>query len=155
MYWWRHIMLGEIIKSNQIKSKLCILPNNLIMVDAIRSLLPTSVSRRLNISWIMFKIIMFFYENAWLYVMVCILLTFGKLLLDRIISSGGSILPLFIYLPVPSPESKRSCILCAGVSILPLTTVFVLLNFGTVPSFRHSFYLSLIQYVIVIPSRSD
>ena len=57
------------------------------MVDAISSLvhMPTSVSRRLNIACIMFKIIMFYYENAWIYVRVGIILTVGKLLLDRII----------------------------------------------------------------------
>jgi len=55
--------------------------------------MPTSVSRRLNIPCIMFKIIMFFYDNARLYATFCILLIFGKLLLDRIILPGGEVGP--------------------------------------------------------------
>jgi hypothetical protein len=36
-----------------------------------------------------------------------------------------------IEVPVPSQESERSCICVSGVSILPLSTIF-LLNFGNV-----------------------
>ena len=34
--------------------------------------------------------------------------------------------PLFIEVPVPSPESEWSCICALGVSILPLSTILVL-----------------------------
>ena len=40
---------------------------------------------------------------------------------------------LFIEVPVPSQESERSYICVSGISILPLSTIF-LLNFRTVPT---------------------
>jgi len=95
--------------------------------------MPISVSRRLNILCIMFKIVAFFIIMlfTWLYVLVVILLTCGKHLHARIISLIGEVWahkislspPFFIDVPVPSQESERSCICVLGVSILPLSTI--------------------------------
>ena len=80
----------------------------------------------------MFKIIMFYYENAWIYVRVGILLTVGKLLLDRIIvhREDGCVLNLvqpshllFIW-PAPSLKSEQSFICVLDVLTLPLNTIF-------------------------------
>jgi hypothetical protein len=80
---------------------------------------------------------------AWLYVTVGIILTCGKQLRDHIISlrveisanKTSLILPLLIEVPVPSQESEQSCICMLGVSILPLSTMFLLdfVNFETAP----------------------
>jgi hypothetical protein len=51
-------------------------------------------------------------------------------------------LPLFIEVPVLSQESERSCVSVLGVSILPLSTIF-LLDFRTVPQ-SDLFVLNLI-----------
>jgi hypothetical protein len=70
------------------------------------------------------------------------LLTCGILLLhDDIISLRGEVWdneisltpPLVIVIPVPSQESDRSCICVLGISILHISTIF-LLDFGTVLS---------------------
>jgi hypothetical protein len=41
--------------------------------------------------------------------------------------------PLLIHVPVPTQESGQSCICVLGVSILPLSTIF-LWDFGTIPT---------------------
>ena len=103
----------------------------------------TTVSRRLNIQCIKFKIRAFFITTlfARLYMMVGILLTCIKHLHDHNISLRGEgqehktslTLPLFIEVPVPSQESEQSCICVLGEYILPHVAI-VLLDFGTVPS---------------------
>jgi hypothetical protein len=80
---------------------------------------------------------------ARLYVTVGIILTCRKQLRDHIISlrveisanKTSLILPLLIEVPVPSQESEQSCICMLGVSILPLSTMFLLdfVNFETAP----------------------
>ena len=52
--------------------------------------------------------------------------------------------PPFIKVPVPSRESKWSCICVLRVSILPLSMIF-LLNFGTVPIVCCFFNISFLQ----------
>ena len=86
----------------------------------------TSVSQRLNILSIMFKIIAFFMITlfARIYVRVGILLTCGKHLPmhDRIISLTGEACahktslapPLFIEVSVPIQENERFMHLCQG-----------------------------------------
>ena len=103
----------------------------------------TTVSRRLNIQCIKFKIRAFFITTlfARLYMMVGILLTCIKHLHDHNISLRGEgqeyktslTLPLFIEVPVPSQESEQSCICVLGEYILPHVAI-VLLDFGIVPS---------------------
>jgi len=80
----------------------------------------TSVSGRLNILCIVFKIIAFFMITlfARLYEMVGILLTYGKRLHDHIISRRVDVWaykaslnsPCFIEVPMPSQESEWPCI---------------------------------------------
>ena len=76
------------------------------------------------------------------YVRVDILPTCGKHLHKRTISPrrGGAWThkatltpPLFIEVPVPNDESERSGICVLGISILPLSTIFIL-DFGNVPT---------------------
>ena len=92
----------------------------------------------------MFKITTFFIIALFtlLYVKVDMLLTCGILLLhDDIISLRGEVWdneisltpPLVIVIPVPSQESDRSCICVLGISILHISTIF-LLDFETVLS---------------------
>jgi hypothetical protein len=92
----------------------------------------------------MFKITTFFIIALFtlFYVKVDMLLTCGILLLhDDIISLRGEVWdneisltpPLVIVIPVPSQESDRSCICVLGISILHISTIF-LLDFGTVLS---------------------
>ena len=95
-----------------------------------------SVSRKLNVLYIMFMIIPFFIKTpfALLYVSVVFLLTYGKHLHDHIISVRGKIWvqktslspPHNIEIPVPSQESEGSCICVFAVSILPLSTILEL-----------------------------
>ena len=67
------------------------------------------------------------------------LITCGKHLHDRIISLNWEVCvhqisltpPLFIEVYVPGQENERSCIRVLGVSIFPLSTIF-LLDFATV-----------------------
>jgi hypothetical protein len=40
--------------------------------------------------------------------------------------------PLFIEVPVPSKNSERSCIRVLGVSILPLSTISILLKMDVI-----------------------
>jgi uncharacterized membrane protein len=47
-------------------------------------------------------------------------------------------LPLFLEVPVPSQKTEQSCICVLSVSILPVSTIF-LLNFGTVPTVWYFF----------------
>jgi len=65
---------------------------------------------------------------------------------------------LYIEVPVPSQESELSCICVVGVSLLPLSMIY-LLDFGTVPTvfafccfhFIFTFMLAgLLYYVIEI-----
>ena len=103
----------------------------------------TTVSRRLNIECIKFKIRAFFRTTlfARLYMMVGILLTCIKDLHDRIISlrvkgqehKTSLTLPPFIEVSVPSQESEQSRICVLREYILPHVAI-VLLDFGTVPS---------------------
>jgi len=51
--------------------------------------------------------------------------------------------PLFIEVPVPSLEIKGSCICMLGISILPLSTIF-LLHFGTITTM--SYFLLFILF---------
>ena len=86
------------------------------------------------ITFIMFKVIAFLILLfAPLYVRVDNLLTCGKHLHDCIISLREEIwaqktsltLPLFTEVPVPSQESELSHICVLGVSIFPLSTIFI------------------------------
>jgi hypothetical protein len=52
--------------------------------------------------------------------------------------------PLFIEMPVPSQESERSCNCLLGVSVVPLSTIF-LLEFGTVPTVWYFFVFRFIH----------
>ena len=52
-------------------------------------------------------------------------------------------LPLFIEVSVPSQESELSCVCVLGVSILPLSTIF-LFDFGTVPTMWFCFVFNFI-----------
>ena len=66
-----------------------------------------------------------------IHVRVDILLAYGKLLHDHIISLRGEAhrtslpLPHFIEVPIPSQESEQSCICGLGVSIFPLSMIFI------------------------------
>ena len=105
----------------------------------------TSVSRRLRILFIMFKIIVFFVITLFsrLYVRVGILLTCGKHLHDCIISLSEKVwaqktrltTSLFIEVPVPRQESERSCICVLEVSILSPSTMILIFDFGIVSYF--------------------
>jgi hypothetical protein len=100
----------------------------------------TSVQRILNM---MFKIIAFIKIRLFvcLYVRVAISLTCRNHLYDHIITlrrevwahNSSLTLSLFTEVFVPSQESEKSCICVLEVSILPLSTIF-LLDFGTVPT---------------------
>jgi hypothetical protein len=65
---------------------------------------------------------------------VGILFTWGRHLYNRIITlrrdawarKASLSPPLFIEVSVPSQESERSCICVLHVSILPLSTIFIL-----------------------------
>ena len=86
-----------------------------------------------------------------LYVRVGILLTSGKYLHDHIISLRGEIranktcltLPLFIEVSEPSQEVEQSCICVLKVTMLLLSTIF-LLDFRTVQTVWY-FCFSLYQ----------
>ena len=106
----------------------------------------TTVSRKLNILCIMFKVISFFIIKlfAMLYERVDILLTCGKHLHDRIISLRGEIWtgevwahktnltpPHFIEVSVLQ-ESQRSYICVLRLSVLVLSTILIF-DFGIVP----------------------
>ena len=106
----------------------------------------TSVSRRLNILLvcIMFKIIAFFIITLFVrfgYMREFVFYSHGKRLHDPIISlrrkvwvhKTGSISPLFIEVPVPSQESEWSCDCVLRLSMLSLSTIW-LLDFGTAPT---------------------
>jgi len=61
---------------------------------------------------------------------------------------------LFSEVPVPSQECERSCICVLGISIMPLSTIF-LLDFGTVPTvlyFCFSFYRWGVNLLCYLPS---
>jgi hypothetical protein len=51
--------------------------------------------------------------------------------------------PLYIEVPVPSQESKRSCIGVLGVSICPLSTMSIF-DIGIAPMVCFSFYYPLL-----------
>jgi len=116
----------------------------------------TSVPRKLNILCIMFKIIAFFIITlfARLYVRVDILLLYEKLLHDHIISLRGEVWdnkisltpPLFIEIPVPSQECDQSCIVVLGLSILHISTSF-LLDCGTVLSLWYFLFFILFHLI--------
>ena len=95
----------------------------------------TSVSRRLNILCIMFKIIAFFIIMLFnrLYVRVGILPTYENHFHDRIISLRGQVWahktsltpPLFINVSVPSLKSERSCICVLGYQLYLYFTILI------------------------------
>ena len=61
-------------------------------------------------------------------------------------------LPLFIEVPVPFQLSERSFICALWVSMLPLSTIF-LLDFGTVVVFFPHFYLYLSLHIVFISDK--
>ena len=113
----------------------------------------TSVSQRLNIICIMFKIIAFFIIKlfAWLYERVDILLTWGKHLHDSIISLRGEVWrhktgltppPFFIKMLCAKPGKLAVMYLC--VRVLRFSTISIF-NSGIVPTvcLFFSFYLRI------------
>ena len=115
----------------------------------------TSVSRRLNILCIKFKIISFFIIRLFgsFYVRVGILLTCGKgFAWPHHFTKRGCLGPLNLfspatfYLSVCTKTGKWAVMyLCVMASILPLSMVF-LMDFGSVPTALYS-YSCLIHFI--------
>jgi hypothetical protein len=86
-------------------------------------------------------------------VRVGIILTYGQHLHDRIISPSGETWvhktsltpPIFIEVHITSPESRKSCICVLRVSVLPLSTISLVLC-GNVPTMWCLFGFQFIFY---------
>ena len=84
---------------------------------------------------------------------VGIILTYGQHLHDRIISPSGETWvhktsltpPIFIEVHITSPESRKSCICVLRVSVLPLSTISLVLC-GNVPTMWCLFGFQFIFY---------
>ena len=94
----------------------------------------TSVSQRLNISWMMFKGSTLDIHRLYIYIWGLIFYSYMKKPLhDRIISlrvkhwgdKTNLTPPRFIEIPVRSHKNRRWCICVLEVSILPLSMVFL------------------------------
>ena len=120
----------------------------------------TSVSRRLNVLWIMFKIISFFIIAlfAQLYVRVGIILTCGKHLHDRITAVRWEVCthktgltPPFSLRCMKQARKVNVMYLCVIVSVLPLSTILIF-DFKPVPTEWYLlFFTSLANKLLFLP----